>query len=252
VQYNSATTYYMNRIFILIAFLFFLLNYSKAQESGAFIDSRDGRTYKWVNISGQVWMAENLAYLPKVEHPSKGTLESGKNNMHYYVYGYTGESITEAKQSLNYQTYGVLYNWTAAKEVCLTGWHLPSDEEFMLLEKNLGMPEKELKERYYRMGGNLGEKLKSKIGWLENGNGKDIFNFNALPGGFRHSGDPNDSKNNGAFSYLEWNAFFWTSTLYKSEKGGIAYRRDLISNSKGMCRFPSMIESGYSVRCIKD
>jgi uncharacterized protein (TIGR02145 family) len=122
----------------------------------------------------------------------------------------------------------------------------------MLLEKNMGMPEKELKESYYRMGGNLGEKLKSKTGWEENGNGKDVVGFNALPGGFRHSGDPNDSKNNGAFSFLKSDAFFWTSTLYTLEKGGISYRRQLSSSSKGIVRFPIMIESGYSVRCVKD
>lgn len=156
------------------------------------------------------------------------------------------------KKTKNYQTYGGLYNWNAAKNACPTGWHLPSDEEFMQLEKNLGMNKKELVERYYRMSGNIGEKLKSKTGWEDNGNGKDNYSFNALPGGFRHSGDPNDSKNKGGFSGLNSEVYFWTSTIYSSEKGGIAYRRQFSSLSNGIVRFPIGIESGYSVRCLKD
>jgi hypothetical protein len=37
--------------------------------SGTFTDERDGREYKWVKIGDQIWMAENLAYVPYVCAP---------------------------------------------------------------------------------------------------------------------------------------------------------------------------------------
>ena len=37
--------------------------------SGTFTDERDGRAYKWVKIGDQIWMVENLAYVPYVCAP---------------------------------------------------------------------------------------------------------------------------------------------------------------------------------------
>ncbi len=41
---------------------------------------------------------------------------------------------------LNYETYGVLYNWPAVmtEGICPSGWHIPSDEEFTQLTDFLG------------------------------------------------------------------------------------------------------------------
>ena len=102
-------------------------------------DARDNQTYRIVTIGSQTWMAENLKYLPSVVGPGPGS----KKTPHYYVYGYNGTNVTDAKATANYNTYGVLYNWPAAMNgaassttnpsgvqgVCPDGWHLPSDAE---------------------------------------------------------------------------------------------------------------------------
>jgi hypothetical protein len=96
------------------------------KSSKVFIDKRDGHEYKWVKIGNQTWMAENLAYLPEVCPPEE---ECG-----YYVYDYRGISVQEAGQEQNYNDRGVLYNFKAASTACPPGWHLPTDEEWKILE----------------------------------------------------------------------------------------------------------------------
>ena len=47
-------------------FLFGELFTLSGQDTGSFIDPRDGITYSWVKIGDQTWMSENLGYLPQV------------------------------------------------------------------------------------------------------------------------------------------------------------------------------------------
>jgi len=234
-----------------ILLFIFILNfpfYVFAQDSGNFIDERDNNTYKWVRIGGQIWMSENLAYLPSIS-PVSMPLNEAEINPKYFVYGYNGNSIRKAKKLGNYNSYGVLYNWLAAKTSCPKGWHLPTDEEWKKLEEHLGMPVNQLDDHFYRAGGDIGYKLKSKKGWGESGNGIDLFEFSILPGGFRHDGDHNDDKNNGAYSYLGDEAFFWTATKYNNKA---SFRRHFNLSNRGIDRFPGSRSSGYCVRCVKD
>lgn len=92
----------------------------------AMTDARDGRTYKILKVGNDWWMSENLSYLPSVSYP----WEASNYEPHIYVYDYDGRDPFEAKQTLNYQKYGALYNFAAAISSCPDGWHLPSYEEW--------------------------------------------------------------------------------------------------------------------------
>ncbi len=99
-----------------------------------FVDERDGRAYEWVRIGPQVWMAENLAWLPVM----KNSNNSSATDPYYYVYGYFGFNEDEAISEPNYDAYGVLYNYPASLEACPAGWRLPTLAEEKALVANIG------------------------------------------------------------------------------------------------------------------
>ena len=121
--------------------------------SGNFlIDRRDGQTYRTVTIGEQTWMAENLKYKTEFSTCHKDPDSCAK--------------------------YGRLYEWGEAYNACPADWHLPTEEDWNTLFATIGA-------KYRKYDGFLGagEKLKSKSGWLGNGNGTDEYGFSALPAG---------------------------------------------------------------------
>lgn len=110
-------------------------------------DTRDGRVYKTVRIGNQLWIAENLNYIPS---DSSSRCYGGKDE--------------------NCVIYGRLYNWNSAVVACPAGSHLPSSEEWQIMEK------------YVLTLGQVGPLLKSTQGW-GSGGGSDSLGFQALPGG---------------------------------------------------------------------
>ncbi|MFY9591892.1 MAG: fibrobacter succinogenes major paralogous domain-containing protein, partial [Bacteroidales bacterium] len=184
--------------------------------TGTFIDSRDNTEYSWVQIGSQTWMAENLKYLPSVVGPGTGS----NSEAYCYVYGYDGTSISAAKATENYATYGVLYNWTAAMNgaessdanpsgvqgICPDGWHLPSDAEWKQLEMYLGMSETDVNSTGWR-GTVEGGKLKEAgtTHWADpNAGANNESGFTALPGGFRNY--------YGYFYVVSHGGYWWSST----------------------------------------
>ena len=125
-------------------------------DNGSFGDSRDMHVYNWARIGQQVWMAENLAFLPSVSP----LINFSETEPIYYIYGYNGSLVSEAKAASNYTRYGVLYNWQAAIAACPAGWHLPGDDEWKLLETYLGMSQQDLGNEGFRASGSVGNKLK--------------------------------------------------------------------------------------------
>ncbi|GBU22220.1 hypothetical protein R80B4_02126 [Fibrobacteres bacterium R8-0-B4] len=82
---------------------------SSSEKSGKFIDSRDGQTYKTVNIGNQMWMAENIRF-----------------------------KVAGSWCYSDCRKYGRWYNLNMAKAVCPKGWHLPSRDEWAELVTFVG------------------------------------------------------------------------------------------------------------------
>ena len=234
------------KIKITISILLFLMPYLHVSAQGTFTDARDNSTYKVVIIGKKVWMAENLRYLPAVS-PSGDLGEDEYYTAKYYVYGYDGTSVKEAKETELYKTYGVLYNVKASKNVCPAGWHLPKDSEWKSLEKALGMKGKQIKEIGNR-GVDQGARMAGDTSlWFSYGKVKfkgSIFGssgFMALPGGFLGA--------NGRFLNLGTKACFWSATEYCD---GYTYFRSVGINSLAVYRNNDDDRCAMSVRCVKD
>lgn len=210
--------------------------------ANGFTDLRDSSHYNVVKIGDQLWMAENLKYLPSVT--SSGTFSI--TDAYYYIYDYNGTNVADAKATTNYTTYGVLYNWSAAvdgassnnlnpsgvKGVCPAGWHLPSDAEWTELADYLG-------------GSNVaGAKLKEidTIHWNSPNTGAtNETNFTALPGGFLlHDGN---------FGYIGKIGFWWSTSESTST---YAYYRSIYYDSSILDRVSFNKSLGFSVRCVMD
>lgn len=127
---------------------------------------KDGKNYAVVHIGDQTWMAENMAYLPGIS-----TSNNSISIPYYYVYGFEGSSVSEAKQSSYYKDYGALYNFEAAKSACPTGWHLPTKDQWNSLFSYLG-----------EGAGNL-LKETGNSHWYQNSGGNNKSGFSAVAGG---------------------------------------------------------------------
>lgn len=209
-----------------------------------FIDCTDAqdKTYSVVTIGSQTWMAENLTFLPSVSSVSN----SSSSEIRYYVYDYSGSSITEAKNTESYKEYGALYNWEAALQACPTGWHLPTADEcnalIIFLERN----------GYGSAGYDhiIAKSLASSNGWKEcfvTGTvGKDLSSnnktgFGMLPGGYIYHEE---------FMLQGERTSFWTSSRVTRPNSansiGISY------NGYSAEMWTPDLSHSFSVRCIKD
>ena len=205
----------------------------------AFVDNRDGHVYKCITIGSQTWMAENLAWLPSVSPPTAAS----DTDPYYYVVGYEGSTVSAAKATANFGIYGVLYNWPAAMTDCPSGWHLPTDEEWKVLEKNQGMSISEADADGWRYSSTVGGRLKESgmAHWSgPNTGATNTSGFTALAGGYRYGG---------VFSNFGNYTYFWSA----SESGSLyAWDRFLNNLTDGVGRDFSNRNDGFSVRCIQN
>jgi uncharacterized protein (TIGR02145 family) len=196
----------------------------------------DGNAYGTVNIGNQQWMADNL----KVTKYNDGTaIPNITDDMQWFqlstgAWSYYNNDVT------NNTKYGKLYNWYAVnktsnsnKNVCPTGWHVPTDAEWTVLTEYLGGQSV--------AGGKMKEV--GTTNWLSpNTEATNTSLFSALPGGGRF--------NEGIYYY----GFGRSGNWWSSSEGDAndAWYRDLHVISGNAYRDVGSKGFGLSVRCIKD
>jgi uncharacterized protein (TIGR02145 family) len=154
----------------------------------------NAQQFKTVRMGDMVWMAENL------NNPTSA-----------------GSWCYNFDNALG-QKYGRLYTWEVAKNVCPSGWHLPSDGEWNKLIEYAG-------------GSESAGKLLKNVG----GQG-----FNAMFGGFATIGN---------FMLLDSYGAYWSSTSYDSNHAWYIYftqKDDLVTKTYFTKSY------GLSVRCVKN
>ena len=161
-------------------------------------DSRDGKKYRTVRMGEQIWMAENLNYNAAGSECYKNSLE-------------------------NCQKYGRFYTWSVAKNVCPSGYHLPSLDEWKILFESIGRFES-------------GKILKSKTGWINGRESTDDYGFSAFPIG-------------GSNGFEGEQACFWSYADYDNET---AYYMVLKNMSDMAYLLAADGKNKYSVRCLKN
>ncbi len=214
---------------ILSVFVFMLLQSCKKdkntepeiQKEGIFTDNRDANTYKWVRIGNQIWMAENLKYTGSdIQQITDDTNWENNTTNDAWCY-YDNDSNND-----------VLYQWEAAKIACPAGWHLPDDNEwnelFQFIEND-------------GYSGEVAKALKSTSSWINNGNGSDVYGFNAKASGYRNP--------SGLFQFKGEFANWWTSS-FPANYNANAIRLQYFDMDVGQS--PYMRNYGLCVRCIKD
>ena len=194
----------MKKCVILI--LIILSINANAQTQNIMTDSRDGKIYKTTHVSNETWMAENLNF--------------------------------EIKNARCYNNdtcicfeLGRLYTYETAIEVCPTGWHLPSLDEWEKLLDFLG-------------GEDIAGGALKEVGYTHwnkpNTNGSDELGFTALPAG-RH--DMN------GYIYMGNIGGWWSAREHNISK---AFSISIYHDHQYVFTGIENKNDRISVRCVKD
>jgi|GEM_PF-596637 len=179
----------------------------------------------WLTIGSQTWAKNNL---------NTGTMVTG-------VTAQTNNSTTEkycySDLESNCTTYGALYQWDEAMQytntenaqgICPTGSHIPSDNDWKILEVQLGMTQAQADTPYAWRGTDQGTQLKA--------GGSSGLNMPLA--GYRDTSGP--------FGNLSSYTYLWSS----SESSTSAWFRVLYSGYTTVYRTTDAKANGFSVRCL--
>ncbi len=209
-------------------------------ERGTIMDV-DSNVYQTVKIGNQWWMAENLI----VTRFNDSTAIVRINDD-----GIEAWASTESPAYCEGPKSGNLYNAyvvNSEKNIAPKGWHVPTDEEWKELEREIGMLAEEADYSGWR-GVLEANALASKYrdGWGaatsdQDLYGTDYYGFNAIPSSVRGY--------NGRFSpSVAQSVWWWTKTSTGTEN----YYRSIDSDHTEIFRHATVHAYGMSIRCIKD
>ncbi|MBU6159398.1 MAG: hypothetical protein KGP35_10285 [Bacteroidetes bacterium] len=206
------------------------------------VTDASNNTYPTVTIGTQVWMAENLrttkyrdgSNIPVVTDNTQWANNFNTGATSPMMCWYNNDQATYTANK-----FGALYNWYAInpatngnKNVCPTGWHMPTDAEWTTLTTFLG-------------GESVaGGKMKStgtQYWRSPNTGATNSSGWSGFPGGGR--------LNNGSFFTIGSNGLWWSSTELNTN---YAWYRYLSYGNGGVSRNYYNKAYGSSVRCLRD
>ncbi|HRX68844.1 MAG TPA: fibrobacter succinogenes major paralogous domain-containing protein, partial [Tenuifilaceae bacterium] len=184
----------------------------------------DNNTYNLVQIGNQTWFKENL----KTTKYSDGTAIPNVTDDAEWIAETEGAFCWYNNDEASYKaTYGALYNYYAvvdAKNICPTGWHVPTYSDWLILTSYLGEDDP--------VGGKMKEEGTSH--WLDPNTGADNSSgFTGLPGGSRDDG----------YNFIGEEGNWWLMD-------GIVF--SLYYDSNNIYGYFENEYMGLSVRCVKD
>lgn len=195
---------------------------------GSLID-QDGNTYKTIIIGNQEWMAENLN---TAKYRNGETISTNLSSAMWQSTN-SGAYVYYDQTAANECPHGKLYNYYAvadSRQLCPTGWHVPLESDWLLLENFLGGAL------------NAGGKMKSTSQWFgANVGATNESGFSSLPSGRRYF--------YADFGDLTFTGIYWSRTAFDTSNAWVRFTSFSEANLWSSI-FP--MGSGHSVRCVKD
>jgi uncharacterized protein (TIGR02145 family) len=202
----------------------------------------DGNVYNTISIGTQVWMAENLKTTRYRNGDLIGTTTPATLKISFgsYQWAYDGNESNVAIYGRLYTGYAI----TDSRNVCPTGWHVPTVAEWEILTGyliNHGYG-------YEGSGDDIAKSMAATSGWKPYGNvdvgkvGNDQASnnssgFTALPGGYRGS-------YYSIFFDIGIKGVWWSSNGSSSRTVSCFSSTVIVSGGNGA--------DAFSVRCLKD
>jgi len=201
----------------------------------------DGYLYPTIILSnGQEWMAENLR--TSVYSNGDPIYDFGLTGTTGWVSATFGGFVVYGSDSQNESVYGKLYNWYAVtddRNLCPTGWHAPSMNDWDSLLSAIAMVPEGYP--YYNAGGKM--KSTGMQYWQQPNTGATNESlFSAIPGGVR-------SGSTGEFLYLGQSCYFWSTDAFNL---AVASGISLYYASSDASPSNNTKQTGLSVRCLRD